>query len=59
MTRETDGHKSPWVRIVDHLADSVLDETLEELASDLEPGQSLAEAAANFRNKLLTAFDAE
>lgn len=44
-------------RIVDHLADSVLEETLEELADDLEPGQSVAEAASSYRNKLLAAFD--
>lgn len=57
MTRKNDEAESPWVRIVDHLADSVLEETLEELASDLEPGQTVSEAASSFRNKLLAAFD--
>jgi hypothetical protein len=48
----------PWERIVDHLADSVLEDNLEELASGLQPGQSVAEVAEEYRNRLLKAFDA-
>lgn len=49
--------KSLWFALVDRLADSVLEETVEELSSDLPPGQSMADAAEKFRNQLLEAFD--
>ena len=47
-----------WFAMMDRLTHSVLQETAEDLSSDLPSGQSMAEAAENFRNQLLKAFDA-
>lgn len=49
--------EAPLGRIVDHLAEAVLTESLEELSADLEPGKGVAEVAADFRETLLCAFD--
>lgn len=46
-----------WFAMMDRLAESVLEETAEELSSDLPPSQSMAEAAENLRNQLFKAFD--